>query len=113
MPIGGAGRGFLKIGARAALLLGAIVVSGGAGAQEYRGTAEQQASCTSDVFRLCSSEIPDVSRIVTCLKSNRAQLSSGCRAVFAPAGGIRIAAHGHGRHHFHERHVRRVSARYD
>ena len=112
MPIGGAGRGFLKICAGAALVLGAIIVGGGAGAHEYRGTADQQASCTPDVFRLCWSEVPDVSRIVGCLKSNRAQLSPGCRAVFAPAGGVRVASH-HGRHHFHERHVRRVSSRGD
>ena len=40
-------------------------------------------SCTPDVWRLCSSQIPDVDRIVACLQQNTPQLSDGCRAVFA------------------------------
>ena len=48
------------------------------------GTAEQRAACTPDVFRLCSSEIPNVDRIVACMKRERAQLSTACRAVFRP-----------------------------
>ena len=53
-----------------------------ASAQEYRGTWEQQMACTPDVWRLCGDQIPDVSRIVACLRQNTPQLSSGCRAVF-------------------------------
>ena len=49
---------------------------------QYRGTEEQRQACTPDVFRLCSSEIPDVGRIVVCLKRNRAHLSPACRAAF-------------------------------
>jgi len=37
--------------------------------------------CTGDAFRLCSSEIPDVSRITACMIKQRANLSSGCRIV--------------------------------
>jgi hypothetical protein len=33
------------------------------------GTAEQRAACTPDVFRLCSSAIPNVDRIVVCSSS--------------------------------------------
>ena len=51
-------------------------------AEEYRGTYEQQMACTPDVWRLCGDQIPDVSRIVACLRQNTPQLSSGCRAVF-------------------------------
>ena len=51
-------------------------------ADEYRGTVEQQMACTPDVFRLCGSEIPDVNRIVACLRQNTAQLGDACRAVF-------------------------------
>ena len=51
--------------------------------QEYRGTWEQQRACTPDVWRLCGEQIPDVDRIVACLRRNTPQLSSGCRAVFA------------------------------
>jgi hypothetical protein len=52
-------------------------------AQDYRGTPEQRMACTPYVWRLCSSQIPDVGRIVACLRANRPQLSDGCRAVFA------------------------------
>lgn len=64
-----------------ALSIGGIVAQG-AQAQEYRGTMEQQMACTPDVWRLCSDQIPDVNRIVACLRQNTPQLSNGCRAVF-------------------------------
>jgi hypothetical protein len=51
-------------------------------ADENRGTLEQQLACTPDVFRLCSSEMPDANRIVACLRQNTAQLGDACRAVF-------------------------------
>lgn len=53
-----------------------------ASSQEYRGTWEQQMACTPDVWRLCGDQIPDVSRIVACLRQNTPQLSPNCRAVF-------------------------------
>ena len=53
-----------------------------ASSQEYRGTWEQQMACTPDVWRLCSDLVPDVSRIVACLRQNTPQLSNNCRAVF-------------------------------
>jgi hypothetical protein len=59
-----------------------IMVTGAAWSQEYRGTWEQQMACTPDVWRLCGDQIPDVNRIVACLRQNTPQLSSGCRAVF-------------------------------
>ena len=46
------------------------------------GTAEERSACTGDVFRLCSSEIPNADRIIACLKSKKANLSAGCRSVF-------------------------------
>jgi hypothetical protein len=51
-------------------------------AEQYRGTWEQQMACTPDVWRLCSDQVPDVNRIVSCLQQNTPNLSSGCRAVF-------------------------------
>lgn len=65
----------------AALSLG-VLAPGALVAQEYRGTMEQQMACTPDVWRLCSDQIPDVNRIVACLRQNTPQLSNGCRAVF-------------------------------
>jgi hypothetical protein len=64
------------------LLIGSWIIHGPACAQEYRGSAQQQAACTPDVWRLCSNEIPDVNRIVACLQQNTPRLSPGCRAVF-------------------------------
>lgn len=70
------------------IVLGLAVAIGGAGliapasSQEYRGTWEQQMACTPDVWRLCSDQVPDVGRIVSCLRQNTSQLSSGCRVVF-------------------------------
>ncbi|MEN3288542.1 MAG: hypothetical protein V7634_2842 [Bradyrhizobium sp.] len=43
---------------------------------------DQRRLCTGDVFRLCSSEIPDRDRIVACMHRQRASLSDGCRSVF-------------------------------
>jgi len=49
------------------------------------GTDEQRAACTPDVFRLCSSEIPNVDRIIVCMTVKKASLSPACRAaVFNP-----------------------------
>jgi len=44
-------------------------------------SAEAQQMCTGDAFRLCSSEIPNIPRITACMMKQRANLSSGCRAV--------------------------------
>jgi hypothetical protein len=59
-----------------------IAIQAPASAQEYRGTFEQQLACTPDVWRLCGAQIPDVNRIVACLRQNTPQLSGSCRAVF-------------------------------
>ena len=70
------------------IVLGLAITIAGIGAavpassQENRGTWEQQMACTPDVWRLCGDAVPDVSRIVACLRQNTPQLSSNCRAVF-------------------------------
>jgi hypothetical protein len=74
-------------------------IAAGAHAEEYRGTFAQRMACTPDVFRLCGSEIPDVGRIVACLRQNQTQLGGPCRAVFesnAEATGDDIAARSNG-----------------
>jgi hypothetical protein len=50
-----------------------------------QATADQRSACTSDVFRLCSSEIPHIDRIVACLTQAKSQLSAPCAAVFSTA----------------------------
>src|SRR5713226_4150439 len=75
---------------RARLFVLSLVISIGCGiavqhpafSQENRGTMEQQMACTPDVLRLCGEQIPDVNRIVACLRQNTPQLSRPCRAVF-------------------------------
>jgi|SRR5215475_11853191 len=66
-----------------AIAIGSVATLGSAAsAQQYRGTMDQQMACTPDVWRLCGEAIPDVDRIVACLRSHGPQLSPGCRAVF-------------------------------
>src|SRR3954471_12701603 len=59
-----------------------IAAQNPASSQEYRGTWEQQMACTPDVMRLCSDQIPDVTRIVACLRQNTPSLGNSCCAVF-------------------------------
>ena len=65
----------------------AVLVIGGAWhaalAQQHRGSADDQAACTPDVYRLCSEYIPDEDDIVACLTRKKAQLSPACHEVFS------------------------------
>ena len=49
-----------------------------------QGTPEQQEACKPDVFRLCGNFIPDVDRIVACLKANEPNLNPACHDVMFP-----------------------------
>jgi hypothetical protein len=64
----------------AAMTVVAVVVSFG-GAALAQGTMQQQNACAPDVFRLCSSYIPNVGEIVACLRGNETRLSEPCRRV--------------------------------
>lgn len=44
-------------------------------------SSEAQQMCSADAMRLCSSEIPDISRITACMVRNKSHVSPGCRAV--------------------------------
>jgi hypothetical protein len=44
-------------------------------------SSEAREMCTGDAMRLCSDEIPNISRIAACMHRKKAQLSPGCRAV--------------------------------
>ena len=54
-------------------------------------SSEAQQMCTGDAMRLCSSEIPDVSRITACMIRKRSQVSAGCRAVMEREAAARRA----------------------
>jgi hypothetical protein len=45
--------------------------------------SEAQQACMPDVLRLCTSAIPDVTRIVACLKREKPRLSPACRDVIS------------------------------
>jgi hypothetical protein len=44
-------------------------------------SAEAQSMCSGDAFRLCSSDIPNIPKITSCMISKRASLSTGCRTL--------------------------------
>jgi hypothetical protein len=67
------------------ILAAALSLTAVANAKAFEVTAEQRAACTPDALRLCSSEIPDVGRIVACMKAKEASLSPQCRTVFQTA----------------------------
>ncbi|TGD95492.1 hypothetical protein [Methylobacterium sp. 6HR-1] len=50
-----------------------------------QGTPAQRAACTSDAMRLCSSYIPNVGAIASCLRREKASLSAACRTVMDAA----------------------------
>lgn len=58
-----------------------FAVALGSTAAFAQGTMEQQNACRPDVFRLCSSFIPDVGEIVACLRGNETRLSEACHQV--------------------------------
>jgi hypothetical protein len=58
-----------------------------ASAQDNRGTPEQRAACAPDAFRLCSSYIPDPTRVEHCLRQNKSDLSDACRSVLEQSAG--------------------------
>lgn len=64
----------------------ALILAVACAAPAVAATAEERAACTPDVFRLCSSEIPSVERIVACMKRERPKLSPACAKVFNPDG---------------------------
>ena len=92
-----------------ALLAALVSVGSSALAQEYRGSEQQRIACTPDVFRLCSWEIPNVDRIIACLRREKPRLSVGCREVFEmePASSRAATNNGVAPHHFPQRHLAR------
>lgn len=74
------------------ILLATMVAAGlglsSAHADDGRGTMDQQAACTPDVWRLCGAYIPDRDSIVACLRQNTPQLSGACRAVFETTSSV-------------------------
>jgi hypothetical protein len=78
---------FFSMGKRMCVLLiaaAAVATPAAAFAMDATdATASERAACTPDVFRLCSSEIPSVNRIVACMVAKKDRLSPPCKRVFA------------------------------
>ena len=67
---------------QAALVLAvAAAFSSLSSTSSFAFSAEAQQMCTSDAFRLCSSEIPNIPKITACMIKHRSDLSTSCRAV--------------------------------
>lgn len=77
------GRIHLRICLGAGLFV-ALSIMGQNAAVAQQGTPEQQAACQPDVMRLCGNFIPDVDRIVACLKYNEPNLNPACHDVMFP-----------------------------
>ena len=58
-----------------------MVFTLGVGEALAQATRAQQEACQPDVFRLCGSDIPDVGRIVACLRGNESRPSAACHQV--------------------------------
>lgn len=63
------------------LALGATLLLCGQASAANRGSPEDQLACTPDVYRLCSSYVPDEDAIVACLNRNVRALSPACQKV--------------------------------
>jgi hypothetical protein len=70
----------------AGLLLAVVVATSGVAAAQAHSRADEEA-CTPDVYRLCNEYVPNRTRIVSCLRSKRSQLSPQCRAVMTRNAG--------------------------
>jgi hypothetical protein len=71
-------RSLIAAAASAAIGMAVLTPPSPAAAQ---GTPEQRAACSDDAQRVCGQYIPDVDRIVACMKRNRRHLSAACRRV--------------------------------
>jgi len=61
----------------------AVAVVLGASMSANAQSADDQALCQDDAFRICSATIPDRERTFQCMVQNREALSPGCKAVMA------------------------------
>ena len=73
---------------RSVEVLALLLCATAASAQDNRGTPEQRAACAPDAFRLCSSYIPDPTRVEYCLRQNKPDLSDACRSVFEQSASL-------------------------
>jgi hypothetical protein len=67
---------------QAGLVLGfALSLSALSSTQSFAYSEEARQQCTGDAFKLCSSDIPNVSAVTACMMKHRTQLTPGCRSA--------------------------------
>ena len=80
----------------AVIFAAAVTFLGLSSSSSFAFSSEAQRMCTSDAFRLCSSEIPSIPAITACMRKNKSNLSAGCRMVMdkddAAAKATKVAA---------------------
>ena len=64
------------------IALGVAVVLGSTSLAAAQ-SADEQAACKDDAFRICPHAIPDRDRVLQCFMANRDAVSPACRAVLA------------------------------
>jgi hypothetical protein len=55
-----------------------------------QGTTQERSDCMGDALRFCSSDIPFVEEIESCLSENLARLSPACRREFGPTQSTKL-----------------------
>jgi hypothetical protein len=55
-----------------------------------QGTSDERSDCMGDAFRFCSSDIPIVAAIESCLETNISRLGPACRREFEPTKTTRL-----------------------
>ena len=73
---------FASSRSQALLLAAATFLFFGLAGEARAFTNQQRIACTPDALRLCSSHIPDISGITTCMRAQKGNLSVACKAVF-------------------------------
>ncbi|PPD03192.1 MAG: hypothetical protein CTY36_08310 [Methylocystis sp.] len=68
-----------------------LLLAFGAATPAYaQGTSQERSDCMGDAMRFCSSDIPFVDEIESCLQQNIARLSPACRREFAPTQSTKL-----------------------
>jgi len=49
---------------------------------EFKPSAKLRSACMSDVFKLCSSSLPNMDKVHACLKAKKSQASAECQAQY-------------------------------
>ena len=64
------------------LLAGCISPAMADAGDQFHVTDAEKAACTSDAVRFCYGTYPDETKLLSCMKQNRSQLSNTCRVAF-------------------------------